>query len=360
MLTLISAIMNDKKQFQVSVGKTSDILDENIGIYERDGIKFMYMPLSKSIVEGSASSTHLRATKGIDSYSVEFRSDQLGQVIPFAVGNIDMFNKIMTKYLSDRLECKSQTKITDEFILINIELEAFEINYNIKIKLLKEKVDEQMLIKRKLAYLVEKVTWYENTINYYFYSMKDMKFVNSKWEKLELPYYMQNGYNNQMITDYSSKIYKQFIESKTEGLFAEISNWNLHILLLRNSTRYGEEFKLYQQKITQTPAEEKNTQHPLTNICNYDWTEYIKVMLLILNHAGYELMDNITIARQDLYAKDGQNNRKTVIVKIAKTNANYKYTINNYQNIDSAIKDYSTYFMIHDTNQIMQIVKIKN
>ena len=118
-------MMGDKKQFRVSIN-TIDSSDENIGIYERDGLKYMYMPLTKSSVEGSTSFTHLRAIKGIDSYTIEFRSDQLGQIIPFAHGDIDMFNKIIIKYLSGRLECKNSVKIMDDFVLVNIDLKIRE------------------------------------------------------------------------------------------------------------------------------------------------------------------------------------------------------------------------------------------
>lgn len=353
MFALLNAIMADKKQTRTTTG-LDGFLDENIGIYERDGIKFMYMPLiTKSSVEGSPNSTHLKAVKGIDSYTVEFKSDQLGQIIPFAAGDVDMFNKIIIKYLSGRLDCKNQTKVTDEFILITIQLEVFEKEYEIKIKLTKERIDEQQMIKRKLAYLVEKVTWYENTINHYFRPMKDMKYVNGKWEKLELPSYSAN------CIDYSSKIYKQFIESKTEGYFAEISNWNLHNILLRQFPKYAEDFKTYDQNVKQNPANEKTTQHPLSMLHYYGWEDYIRVMLLILNHAGYELMDNIAIATNNIFGPDGVADRKTVIVKIAKTNVNYRYEFTSYQNMTISIRDYNVYYMIHDTNCIIQIKKIK-
>ena len=214
-----------------------------------------------------------------------------------------------------------------------------------------------MMIKRKLAYLVEKVTWYENTINYYFRPMKDMKYVNGKWEKLELPSYALNNGYNQSAVDYSSKIYKQFIESKTEGFFAEITNFNLHNLLMKNFPKYAEDFKTYEQTIRQTPGTDRNTIHPMQNIYQYDWPNYVRVMMLILNHAGYELMDNININRTDLYGKDGVQDRKTVILKIAKTNVNYKYEVLDYQNIEVNINN--VYYMIYDAHNIIQIKKSK-
>lgn len=143
---------------------TKENKSDELKTYERNGIKFQYTPLAK---EGTNKMTTLRAIKDLSSYTAEFATGDIEDILPIAKVDIDIFNRVIHEYLSGTLKSESHMKIIEENkITIGINLDIFGAVYPMEIVLLHENIDEITLLKRKVASLMEKVDRSCNTIKY--------------------------------------------------------------------------------------------------------------------------------------------------------------------------------------------------
>ena len=252
---------------------------------ERDGIKFQYIPLKKSNVEGQVSFTTLRAIKGISSYEMEIRENKIGEILPITGGNIDIFNRVIIQFLGGSLECSCEIKVQEEKdITINIKFEILKFTQELCLVLEHEKIGEAILLRRKVDYLTEKVREYEETKMHYMYMgmQKIFNISNGTHRNIDWKEIVDNVQPVNNLTKYG----KELLESKTEGFFKEISNYDL-LKLLEQSENYR---KCVERNIKIWP----HSPYPLLHYYEYMCVNLCSVFetyLLIINKMGYELIE---------------------------------------------------------------------
>ena len=282
--------------------------------YERDGIKFQYIPLLSSNTEGHLSSTTLRANKGVSSYMLEIRSDKIGELLPIAKDDIDIFNRIVIAFLMNDKTYSGIIEIKEESeIIVTVDINVFGKIQKMRLVLVHENVGELILMKRKIEYLTEKVEMYENTKMYYInmnifkiYDIKDGTSEDLDWKKIYVDGYKPTKYRDEILY------------SKTKGFFKEISNYDLREFL-NSSPLYENYMKPIKENQNNSGWDELQC---IIHCCKFSIIR-LELYLYIITRMGFELTE-ISMKFSDHHVSDivglnirpSKNKCKYIIAKV--------------------------------------------
>lgn len=278
---------------------------------EKDGIKFHYIPLEKTNAGNQVSSTTLKAIKGINNYEMTIASNGIERILPIAKNDIDIFNKVIVGFLTGTFQCKYAIEVQEEVdITIDVEFEFLGETKKMQLTLEHEEIESSVLLQRKIEYLTEKVREYEETKIYYLYMgmKKIFNISDGTCRNLDLKELYKDGNSNP--TPYC----RQFIESKTEGYFKEISNYDLFKYLEENSEHY---------KTHANDSRFKGWTTPQTRYYDYLRNNHIamlEIYLMIIGKLGYELAE-ISLYSENYCRGD------LIGLKVKPTKIKYNYVI---------------------------------
>lgn len=316
----------------------------DIGIYERDGIKFIYKPLEINATEGTESTTTLKAIKDLDSFQMIIKASDVEKLLPIAKNDVEMFNRIIVGFLSGKLNCTGSIKIEKEkSVDIEIKVDIIGKIYEIKLKLLYENVGEMIALRRKVDYLMEELERVKSTFRFNFILEPQTNGIIT-YDTLgnRKKYKYEDLYPN---TKMLNSIGQSFVESKTEGIFKNISNYDLIKLLEHKSDDYKKCVK-----ITEGSADQYISKHPFLDYiarCPNIITYTVNLYFLAMNYLGYEMTDLVEIT---------QTRELTTIISsnVVKSPNKHKYLVSEYCYVHDVVSgtDNQKNIWIMRTNQL--------
>lgn len=291
---------------------------QNCDAYERHGIKFRYIPLVIYNTEGQISSTTLQANIGVSSYALEIKSDKIADILPIAKNDVDIFNRIILAFLANDKTYNSTVEIKEESeIIITIDVNVFGKIQKMKLVLVHENVGETILMKRKIDYLTEKIEQYESTKIHYINMQTCVAIYNIKTGEHRLLGDQKEICDGNRPINNLTRYGKELMESKTEGFYKEICNYDL--LKYLEQTK---EYKDYLEYVNKSNS--VHVAHPL--LMWYGWwlydhpTRLLEFYLFLINNIGYEMVD-ISLRLENHYYSSIMG------LKVKRTKNKYKYII---------------------------------
>ena len=324
----------------------------DIGIYEKNGIKFIYKPLEINSTEGHSTegssignqSTTLKAIKDIDSFQMTIKANDVEKLLPIAKNDIGMFNRVIIGFLSGQLDCKGNITVEKENnITISIVLDVFGTTYEVKLVLLYENVGEMISLKRKVDYLTEEIERLQNTFRYY---MSTSYLIFDRSGKIS------NKENWASPIKFTETDVRDFTESKEFGIIREFSNYELHNMIKDKSNYY----KKYVEKLNDFKNSHGYT-HPFICYCfemRANTDVFIELYLIVISKLGYELVD---IDKEINLKSNHVENPLSALVR--KTKKEYQYIVTKIHPINDQIYnvDYQKYI---NNNKKIWFVSIPN
>ena len=261
---------------------------QNIGTYIINGIKFQYLPIASSTLEGNDLHTQLRATKGVSSYILEIKGDKIGELLPIAKNDVNIFNRVMINFLNGMY--KNNIEIKEEIeIVITVEVDVIGEIQKMRLILAHEDVGETILLKRKIEYLSDIVEKYEKTKVYWINMQTYTAIYNIRTGSYRLIGDQKEICDGAQPINNLTRYGREFMESKTEGFYREICNYDLFRYLEQNNDY--KEYLDYVNKI----GNSSHIAHPI--LMYYSWwlstrpVSLLKFYLFLINHIGYELTE---------------------------------------------------------------------